>query len=77
MAKGRTPVTRKRLSQQQRLSRPSFDERISRVAKDIEEQAWKLAPGPERDALLRKAQRMSIAAQINEWLSSPGPQSLK
>lgn len=34
--------------------------------------AEKLAPGPERDALLKKAQRADTATQIEKWLSSPG-----
>ena len=68
-------TTRKRLTEQQRISRPAFEERVSQLAKDTEEQAWRLPPGPERDAMLRKARRMDIANQMNEWLSSPGLKS--
>jgi hypothetical protein len=35
-------------------------------------QAAELPPGPERDALLRKARRAETAANIDGWMSSPG-----
>jgi hypothetical protein len=53
------------------LSRPTFEQRLSQRAKDAEEQAWKLEPGPERDALLRKARQLDMASHLNEWLASP------
>jgi hypothetical protein len=65
-------TTRKRLSNEERASRPAFDERVSQAAKDLEDRARRLPPGPERDALLRRARRMNIANQMDEWLSSPG-----
>jgi hypothetical protein len=34
-------------------------------------EARKLPHGKERDALLRKAQQLQTASQINQWLSSP------
>ena len=69
--------TRKRLSNDERASRPAFEERISQAAKELEDRAWRLPPGPERDALLRRARRMDIAKHMNEWLSSPGLQAPK
>ena len=68
---------RKRMSHEQRASRPTFEARVSQAAKDLEDQAWRLPPGPQRDALLRRARRMDIANHINEWLSSPGLQAPK
>ena len=68
---------RKRMSHEQRASRPTFQERVSQAAKDLEDQAWRLPPGPRRDALLRRARRMDIANHMNEWLSSPGLQAPK
>jgi hypothetical protein len=34
-------------------------------------EAQKLPPGKERDALARKARQLKTASQINQWLSSP------
>jgi hypothetical protein len=68
-----TPIkTRKRLSKAERASRPSFEARVSYAAKELEYNAWRLPPGPQRDAMLRKARQMDTAGHINEWLSSPG-----
>jgi hypothetical protein len=50
----------------------SFDERLASEAKRLEAQARKMAPGRDREMLLRKAGQTRIAAHINEWLSSPG-----
>lgn len=77
MAEESSRKTRKRMSHEQRASRPTFKERVSQAAKDLEDQAWRLPPGPRRDALLRRARRMDIANHMNEWLSSPGLQAPK
>jgi hypothetical protein len=50
----------------------TFDERMASVAQRLEEQARTMAPGRDRDILLRKARQTKTAAHINEWLSSPG-----
>ena len=65
-------TTRKRLSNDERASRPTFDERVFQAAKDLEDRAWRLPPGLERDALLRRARQMNIANHMSEWLSSAG-----
>jgi hypothetical protein len=31
-----------------------------------------MAPGPERDALLRKARQIKVNDHLEAWLSSPG-----
>jgi hypothetical protein len=36
-----------------------------------------LPPGPQRDALLRRARQMDVANHMNEWLSSLRLQSPK
>ena len=54
-------TTRKRLSNEARASRPAFQERVFQAAKGLEDRARRLPPGPERDALLRRARRMDIA----------------
>jgi hypothetical protein len=69
--------TGKRLTKNELASRPAFGERVSRAAKDLEDQAWRVPPGPERDALLRRARQMDVANHMNEWLSSPGLQAPK
>jgi hypothetical protein len=38
----------------------------------LEKKASRLKPGPERDELLKKAQQIDTARDINEWLNSPG-----
>jgi hypothetical protein len=50
----------------------TFDERMASEAQRLEEQARTMAPGRDRDMLLRKARQTKTAAHINEWLSSPG-----
>jgi hypothetical protein len=72
-----TTKVRKRLTKNELASRSAFEERVFRAAKDLKVQAWRMPPGPERDALLRRARRMDIANHMNEWLSSPGLQAPK
>jgi hypothetical protein len=43
----------------------------------LEDQAWRLPPGPERDAMLKRARQMDVANHTSEWLSSPGLQPPK
>ena len=52
----------------------SFKERLSMQAALWREQAKALPPGPEREELLQKAGQTSVAAALNEWLTSPGLQ---
>jgi hypothetical protein len=56
----------------ERLSRPTFEAHVSQGAKNLEDQAWRLPPGPERDALLRRARHLDVAAHLSDWLASPG-----
>jgi hypothetical protein len=66
-----------RISQEERLSRPAFQVSVSRAAEELEEQAWHMPPGPERDALLRKARQVNVSEHLMEWLTSPGLQAPK
>jgi hypothetical protein len=50
----------------------TFDERLQRAARDAREAARGLPPGPQRDALLKRASQAETASRINEWLASPG-----
>lgn len=42
---------------------------IAEIARD---EAKTMRPGPDRDALLKKARQLETASHINEWMSSPG-----
>ena len=52
----------------------SFEERLAKAARQAREGADLLPPGLERELLLRKAHACEIAAEINEWISSPDAQ---
>ena len=62
---------RRRIKPEERLSRRWFQARISQRAKNLEEKAWHMPPGPERDALLRMARQINVSEHVIEWLSSP------
>jgi hypothetical protein len=64
--------SRKRLSPAERMSLPSLEMRVSSRAKELEDRAWQMPPGPVRDQLLRRARQMNVASHVNEWLSSRG-----
>jgi hypothetical protein len=46
-------------------------ERLIKEARLARERAHQLAPGAEREDLLRKARKADVAADIDEWLNSP------
>ena len=52
----------------------SLKERLSKQAELWREQAKALPPGYGREELVRKAQQTSVAAALNEWLTSPSLQ---
>jgi hypothetical protein len=55
----------------------SFQGRLASRAKEIRDQAAKLLPGAERDALLKKARRADTASHLEDWANSPGLQPHK
>ena len=55
----------------------SLAERMKEEAKRLREQARLLAPGIVREDLLRKARQAETAAQMDDWLRSPGLQAPK
>ncbi|WP_044591476.1 hypothetical protein [Bradyrhizobium sp. LTSPM299] len=55
----------------------TFDERMASEAQRLKKQAKTLAPGRDREMLLRKARQIETAVHISEWLSSPGLMSPK
>jgi hypothetical protein len=50
----------------------SLKERLLASALKARERAAALRNGPERQKLLRQARIARIAAELDEWLSSPG-----
>src|SRR5262245_52181384 len=50
----------------------SLNQRLLDRVKSLREEARLMKPGLERDVLLRKARQSETAANIDEWLSSPG-----
>jgi hypothetical protein len=67
------PKTKTDTSKDGRMSRPTFTERVNQAAKALEDEAWHMPPGPERDHLLRRAREMETASHMQEWLASHGP----
>lgn len=50
----------------------SLPERLSAWVKQVQAQALSLPPGPERDALLKKARQADVAYHLHDWIKSPG-----
>jgi hypothetical protein len=52
----------------------SLQDRLAVWAEEVREQAAKLPPGPERDALLKKLRQADTASHLDDWANSPGLQ---
>jgi hypothetical protein len=52
----------------------SFEDRLAEEMQRLSEQAQTVPAGQERDALLKKVRQAKVAAEISQWLSSPGLQ---
>jgi hypothetical protein len=50
----------------------SLKQRLIEQVRRLREEAKLMAPGLDREMLLRKARQTETAAHIDEWLSSPG-----
>jgi hypothetical protein len=55
----------------------SLKDRLTSFAEEIRKKAAELRPGPERDALLKRARQAETASHIDEWANSPGLQPPK
>lgn len=55
----------------------TLQDRLTAWAKGIETRAAKLPPGPEREALIKKARQADVASHLNDWAKSPGLQPPK
>jgi hypothetical protein len=49
-----------------------LQDRMALHALRLNEQAQALRPGPERDAVIRRARQAETASHVDDWLSSPG-----
>ncbi|MGY3558459.1 hypothetical protein ACVWXP_001728 [Bradyrhizobium sp. USDA 4463] len=63
---------RRRFAQQLTLQ-----DRLAAWSKAVLEQAKKLPPGAERDALMKKARQADVASHLDDWAKSPGLQPPK
>jgi hypothetical protein len=52
-------------------------DRLASFAKEAREKASQLKPGPEQDALLKKARQADTAYHLDQWANSPGLQPPK
>jgi len=52
----------------------ALQERLAAEAQRLRDEAKKLKPGAEREALLRLARQAETGSRMSEWLSSPGLQ---
>jgi hypothetical protein len=55
----------------------SLKERLASFAQEVREKASQLRPGPEQEALLKRARQADTAAHIDDWANSPGLQPPK
>ena len=53
-------------------NQPSLRDRLAAEGARLSNRATALAPGPEQDAMIRKARLMETASQLNEWLTPSG-----
>jgi hypothetical protein len=55
----------------------TFPDRLKTFAEELKAKASELRPGPEQEALLRRARQAETASHIDEWANSPGLQPPK
>ncbi len=53
------------------MGKITIEEKWHQQSEAAKNEAQRLPPGKERDALIRKARQLETASQINQWLSSP------
>jgi hypothetical protein len=53
----------------------SLKDRLAAWADQVREEAEQLPPGPERDAMLKKARQADTASHMEDWANSPGLQA--
>jgi hypothetical protein len=50
----------------------TLQDRLAAWSKEVRHQAAQLPPGPERDAMLKRASQAETAAHLDDWANSPG-----
>ena len=55
----------------------SFSDRLRLFSEKLKAEAAKVRPGPEQEALLKRARQADTASHIDEWANSPGLQPPK
>lgn len=55
----------------------SLQERLASYAQEARQKASQIRPGPEQDALLKKARQADVAAHLDDWANSPRLQAPK
>jgi hypothetical protein len=50
----------------------TLQDRLAAWSREVRDQAAQLPPGPERDAMLKRASQAETAAHLDDWASSPG-----
>ncbi|MGF6308599.1 hypothetical protein ABIB82_002236 [Bradyrhizobium sp. i1.8.4] len=51
---------------------PTLHERLTSEKTRLQTEAGRIGPGSTRKKLLDKIRQLEVAANINEWISSPG-----
>ncbi len=69
-SKGSNRMTQRRRRYKQQLT---LQDRLASWSKEVMKQAAKLPPGPERDALVKKAGQADLAVHVDDWLHSSDP----
>ena len=54
----------------------SLQDRLASFAREASDSASKLPPGPDREALLKKARQATTAAQLDGWIAGSDQQQL-
>jgi hypothetical protein len=49
-----------------------LEDRLTKEASRLRDEAKSMMPGAERDRLIRRAQQAETTSQMSEWLRSPG-----
>jgi hypothetical protein len=55
----------------------SLSDRLKIFSEQLKAKAAELRPGPEQEALLRRARIADTASNVNQWANSPGLRSPK
>ena len=66
--RGSPQMTQRRHRFKQELT---LQDRLAAWSNEVLEQAAKLPPGPEKDALIKKARQATVACNLDDWASAP------